>query len=213
MEVLIVSKTRMQHGVCAGGLVLETKRYVRLMEPGNRYQPSDTPLEIGQVWNIRAINRNPVHPPHVEDIIVLGKTLVRQVDNMAAFIQGLNTIDHNGGFDGLFGGLVRRTSAGTGYIPADGDLPRRSVGFWISDRPLTLLGGPEKAKYIYTPQPDARRMSYVGFPVPIDEIPAGTILRVSLSRLYAPPGDVAPSGYYLQLSGWYQATQGMQQGE
>ncbi len=203
MEVLIVSKTRMQHGVCVGGLVMETGRYVRLMERGNRYQPSDTPFEIGQVWTIRAIDRHPVEPPHVEDIIVLDKTMGTQIDDMAAFIQGRCTIDHTGGFDGLFDGHVQCTSTGTGYVPADGPMPRRSVGFWVADRPLILSEDYGKSKYVYSPWPDRRKLSYVGFPDPIAEIPAGTILRVSLSKLYAPPGGVAPSGYYLQLSGWY----------
>lgn len=202
MRVLIVSKTRMQHGVCVGGMVMNTSRYVRLMERGNRYQSSDTPFEIGQVWDLRAIDRNPVQAPHVEDIIVLEKKLVDQVDDMATFIRDRNTIDHIGGFDGLFEGLVRCTPAGTGYVPADGPMPQRSVGFWVSDRPLALSQD-YKTKYVYSPWPDTRKLSYVGFPDPIEEIPAGTIIRVSLSKLYTPPEGSAPSGYYLQLSGWY----------
>ena len=203
MRVLIVSKTRMQHGVCVGGMEMDTGRYVRLMERGNHYQPSDTPFEIGQVWNLRAIDRNPVQAPHVEDIIVLEKTQVDQVQDMATYIRSRNTIDYTGGFDGLFDGLVRCTSAGTGYVPADGPMPKRSVGFWVSDRPLVLSHNYNKSKYVYSPWPEARKLSYVGFYDPIAEIPAGRIIRVSLSKLYSPPDGTAPIGYYLQLSGWY----------
>jgi len=174
------------------------------MERGNRYQPSGTPFEIGQVWDIRYVDRNPVEAPHVEDIIVLDKELVDQIPDLTQFLKDRDTIDHTGDFDGLFDGLVARTEAGTGYVPAGGKMPERSVGFWISDRPLSQTQYNDKVKYVYSPRPDARRLSYVGFQEPIDVIPAGTILRVSLSKLYNPPGDVAPSGYYLQLSGWYE---------
>jgi hypothetical protein len=42
MEVIIVSKTHMSNAACVGGLVLSNNRYVRLLNPGNYNQPTDT---------------------------------------------------------------------------------------------------------------------------------------------------------------------------
>ena len=57
MEVLIVSKTHMTNAVCVGGLVLADNRYVRLLNPGNYNQPTDTDFEVGEVWDLTFTNR------------------------------------------------------------------------------------------------------------------------------------------------------------
>lgn len=45
-------------------------------------------------------------------------------------------------------------------------------------------------------------IKYVGFAEPINKIPAGTLVRVSLARWWRPT-ETSEERCYLQLSGWY----------
>lgn len=209
MEVLIVSKTHMASAACVGGLVLGTNRYVRLLNAGNQNQPTDTDLAVGDVWEMRYIDRTPVEPPHTEDVIVLARHRVRTVNDMAQYLLDLRVIDWEGPIDEVFDGTARWTNSGTGYIPHGGLLPIKSVGFWIPDRPLVKSAYEGKVKYRYQPFPEVKAISYVGFQEAVAEIPAGTIIRVSLARLWPKEGSdvTAPKGYYIQLSGWYGANE------
>ena len=52
MEVLIVSKTRMNNNfACVGGLVLENNTFVRLLNPGRFNQSVNGPFNIGDVFD------------------------------------------------------------------------------------------------------------------------------------------------------------------
>jgi hypothetical protein len=86
MEVLIVSKTQMKSAVCVGGLLLDYDANIRLLNPGNRNQPEDTDFEIGQIWDLRFIKRNPLHLPHTEDRIILEKNHLRNIENVYNFL-------------------------------------------------------------------------------------------------------------------------------
>jgi len=129
MEVLIVSKTHMANNACVGGIVLNDNRYVRLLNPGNKNQPVDTDLEIGQVWKINFIKRNPLTPPHVEDIIVLNKTFVKDQHDLPKLFTDRKLIDWHRSIHQAFGGLLKWTSNGSGYIDTEGEPPESSVGF------------------------------------------------------------------------------------
>lgn len=206
MEVLIVSKTHMSNAACVGGLVLENNRYVRLLNNGNYNQPTDTEFEVGDIWNINFTNRTSIHPPHIEDVVIFNKSFVRKVDDMPTFIRSRNTIDWNGHINNLFDGLLNWTNSGTGYIPADGQMPTKSVGFWVADKDLIRVTfDNNKTRFRYPNGANYRNVSYVGYQETIATIPSGTILRVSLSRIFPPDNsDInAPKGFYLQLSGWY----------
>ncbi len=48
-----------------------------------------------------------------------------------------------------------------------------------------------------------RRLKYVGAERAIPVIPAGTLIRVSLARWWAPEGSEMEERCYVQLSGWY----------
>jgi ATP-dependent DNA helicase RecQ len=206
MEVLIVSKTHMSSAACVGGLVLSNNRYVRLLNPGNYNQPSNTEFEVGDIYDLTFSDRTNIHPPHFEDVIISSKTFVRRVDNMPNILTQRNIIDWNGHINNLFGGLLSWTISGTGYIPFGGQMPVKSVGFWIADKDLIRVSFENnRVRFRYPNGTNYRNISYVGYQDTLAIIPAGTILRVSLSRIFPPENSeiTTPRGYYLQLSGWY----------
>jgi hypothetical protein len=209
MEVLIVSKTHMSSAACVGGLVLSNNRYVRLLNPGNYNQPTDTEFEVGDIYNLTFSDRINMHQPHIEDVILSSKTFVRRVDNMSNFLTQKNIIDWNGHINNLFGGLLSWTNSGTGYIPEAGQMPNKSVGFWIADKDLIRVSFENKVRFRYPNGANYRNISFVGYQDTSATIQAGTILRVSLSRIFPPENSeiTTPRGYYLQLSGWYQGRQ------
>jgi len=205
MEVLIVSKTHMSTAACVGGLVLVNNRYVRLLNPGNYNQSTDTDFEVGEIYDITFTDRVDIHPPHIEDVIITSKRFLRRVDDMPNFITQRNILDWNGHIDNLFDGFLSWTDSGTGYIPLEKEMPNQSVGFWISNRELIKVTFGNKVRYRYPNGRDFRNISYVGYQETLETIPTGTILRVSLSRVFPPEVSEinSPRGYYLQLSGWY----------
>ena len=205
MEVLIVSKTHMMNNACVGGLILTNNRYIRLLNNGNYNQPTDTEFNVGDIWNIDFNNRNPLLPPHIEDVIITTKSFIRREYNIPNLIRQHNIIDWNGHINNLFGGLLNWTNSGSGFIPFGGQMPNRSVGFWIADHDLIRVIFDNKTRFRYPNGSIYRNISYVGYQDTIAIIPAGTILRVSLSRIFPPENSdiTAPRGYYLQLSGWY----------
>ena len=121
-----------------------------------------------------------------------------------------NIIDWNGHINNLFGGLLSWTNSGTGYVPLGGQMPTKSVGFPIPAKDLIRVSFENnKVRFRYPNGTNYRNISYVGYQDTLATIPAGTILRVSLSRIFPPENSeiTAPRGYYLQLSGWYQGGQ------
>lgn len=206
MEVLIVSKTHMATMACVGGLLLSDNRYVRLLNPGNYNQDGDTEFDVGDIWDIDFMNRTDLHPPHIEDVIVTSQTFIRKQPNLSTFLRTRRVIDWTGHINNIFDGLLHWTNSGTGFIPEGGTLPRQSVGFWLTNSDLTKAMFKDKIRYRFPNGMVYRGMSYVGYQESIDVIPSGTILRVSMSRIFPPMGQTeitTPRGFYLQLSGWY----------
>ncbi|MVM38254.1 hypothetical protein GO730_12855 [Spirosoma sp. HMF3257] len=200
MEILIVSKTHMANNACVGGIVLLTNESIRLLNPGNQNQPTDTDFEIGEVWDIRFIHRNPVIPPHNEDVIILEKKYVRKEQNLTTIIKDRGLINCQGSIENLYDGLLNWTHNGSGYITPNGNLPQRSTLFWLSDRNLECYESFNKNRYRYPNEGTNRNFSFVGYQNIVEVIPAGTIIRVSLTRPFVANGV---EGLWAQLSGWY----------
>jgi len=202
MEVIIVSKTHMSNAACVGG-VLSNGRFVRLLDSDGYNQDSDTDIEVGDVYSISFLEKEDKIPPHIEDILVDKmnyKYSFVSVDKMVEFLKTkLNIKIWYGSSDVLFDGNLQWTTGGSGYISKSGEIPSNSVGFWISDKDLTRNDFNEKVRYSYPLM--RRNISYVGFQSPIELIPAGTLIRVSLARWWSPNDD--EERCYLQLSGWY----------
>ena len=205
MEVLIVAKTHMSNAACVGGLVLITNQYIRLLNQGNSNQPMDSDFNVGDIWDINFSNRAILHPPHIEDVVISSKTFLRRIDDIPNLLGERNLVDWQGHIDNLFDGLLHWTDSGPGYIPFGEQMPNKSVGFWKTDKSLIKVTFGTRIRFRYPNGSNFRGISYVGYQEAISSIPLGTILRVSLSRIFPPENSEieTPRGYYLQLSGWY----------
>lgn len=198
-RVVITSKTRMGNNCCVGAFDLDQRTYLRLLLSNGSNQPSNTPYEVGQYWDMVYTPKTQLTPPHVEDVLVTSHQNGRPVENFTNFLLTYVPF-YQGNIDGLFGGAIRFTSAGGGYISHQNGLPANSVGFWASQTDLTLQTLNDKNRYA-TPL-NLRSLPYVGFQAPVQVIPRGTLIRVSLARWWAPADD-AEQRCYVQLSGWY----------
>ena len=118
-------------------------------------------------------------------------------------IDKINVKIWRGSTDILFDGHINWTPNGSGYISESGQIPENSVGFWIPDKELTRRDYNEKVRYSYPIR--WRNITFVGFQDPLDSIPAGTLVRVSLARWWSP--DENEERCYLQLSGYYTINQ------
>lgn len=204
MEILITSKTHKGNAACVGGLILNSNRFVRLLNPGNWDQYPNTDLNIGNIWDIEFVDRQDTEPPHIEDVIIQNRTYLRDIDDISTFIKNSGVTIYNGAPTQIFDGLLRWTSSGSGYIGNKNNLPDNSVGFWISDQDLLL---DKDNKHFNSPAPNhlesPKRFPYVGFEQMVELIPRGTLMRISLARWWRPVDSDMPERCYLQLSGWY----------
>lgn len=206
MDVLIVSKTFMGSTFCVGGLVLESDRYVRLLDRNGFNQPLYAEFEIGDIWDLDFTDRKVLEPPHIEDVIVSREKRLDRIDDISGLLISRRLIDWRGHIDNLFDGLLDWTKGGKGYIPEKGKMPGKSVGFWIADKNLFRTEYGSKVTFRYPNGPDHRSISFVGSQETVARVRAGTVIRVSLSRIFPreeDPNSAVSRGYYLQLSGWY----------
>jgi hypothetical protein len=202
--VLILSKTQMNNGqVCVGGLTLKG-RYVRLLDENGNNQPENTDLGPKQAWEIEFTERTNNTPPHVEDVLVHKRTRKGSLKDGIAikdFIKKRNIPIWKGHPDELFDKLIQWTPGGSGYIDNQGGIPTHSVGFWISDRDLKR-NDYNGIRYQYPSSVGWRSIKFKGLESPVNIIPAGTLIRVSLARWVSFNEDEDPK-CWLQLSGWY----------
>jgi len=204
MEILITSKTHKGKAACVGGLIVSNNRFVRLLNPGNWDQYADTDFDIGDIWDISFTNREDVEPPHIEDVIIHTKSFLRKIGNITRFIENSGVQIFRGSPNNIFNGLLGWTGSGSGYIGSRDNLPQNSVGFWVSDKNLTL---DDDEKHYNYPSANAfsraKRFPYVGFEPKVQVIPSGTLMRISLARWWRPEDSDMNERCYLQLSGWY----------
>ena len=212
MDVIIVSKTHMSNASCIGG-INGNGRLVRLLNENGYNQDIDTPIKIGDVWTIDYVERKHKRPPHVEDVLVSKmnyKFSFDTINEMVEYLKNkLNIKIWNGSTEILFDGKIQWTNGGSGYISETGAIPDNSVGFWIPDWDLQRKDFKEKVRYSYPIR--WRSITFVGFQKPIERIPAGTLVRLSLARWWSPNED--EERFYLQLSGWYDLPEPIQENE
>lgn len=200
MRVLIVARTRMGGSShrCIGGIA-EDDRPVRLLTASGDYPADSSPLRVGDIWELQLQAPQAVVRPHVENVQVgISRRIGPQHklgDHLRSRVQ-----PWRGGFSQLFGGLIRCTANGNGYVCKRIGVPDHSTGFWIPDRNLVLRQDGKHFDY----GPSAGGLSYVGERDPPKEISAGTLIRVSLATWWRPDGaEDCEERCYLQLSEWY----------
>lgn len=192
MPVLIVATTRMRNTVCVGALDLDSNRSLRLLDVhGGGFEPDV--FAVGELWELEYLPAPEVTPPHVEDVVVVKRRRIGRSDALRTEI--VNRVQPwRGDYTGLFDGVLGWTRNGSGYAD-ERQLPNVSTGFWIPNIALEFRDG-----YYY--HGDYHRLRYVGLADPAPIIAAGSLVRVSLARWWAPEGD-NNQRCYLQLSGWY----------
>lgn len=199
-RVVIVARTRMYHDhVCLGGYDLDSKfRPVRLLTKFGDHFTSDSPFGIGQLWQVRYIAKVSARPPHVEDVFAMEYRHVGEVEDLKELV-----LQHvhpwSGTHTELFDGLTRMSGSGSCYVPEQGPLPRRSTGYWVPDTDLKQQGAPGKRRMALPGENGTVYFAWVGLQDPPAAIEKGSLVRLSLSRLFKP--DTAAHGYYVQISG------------
>lgn len=201
MKVVIAARTRMKTGVCVGAMSMEDGRALRLLTRSGGHQPEDAPYEVGFIWELDLAAKDDPEPPHVEDVRVLRKWRVDYVDDLGDYLAA-NVEVWPGGPDALFGGLLRINERRRGGISRDVGLPDRSTGFWRPDRPLRMVTNEHRVYFVYGPEGAELTVPYVGTADPPASVSADALVRVSLSRWYAPADDEEKK-CWLQLSGAY----------
>lgn len=200
MEVLIVSRTRMKKGVCCGGVNITNGEYVRLHDHFGKNLADSAPFQIGQIYSMKyrdALHARPI--PHVEDKEIWPDfRLLKQLSVSELITEIDKLIDvPNGGIDCIFEGKLRHSAYAT-YISPEA-IPQNSVCFWRPNEPLIKSSFLGKTRYWFG---GCHAISFVGFQEPVDIIPAGTLLRMSLANWWS-PDDITEKRCYLQLSGWF----------
>jgi ATP-dependent DNA helicase RecQ len=203
MKVVIVAKTRMGSGACIGGLAFDGRSVRLIASDAGTNDQFNKEYEIGDVWDVDFAPEANIIPPHVENIIVHQKRQLPPINDVTAFVEH-HMPPREGGLDVLYDGLTQATKAGVQYISERTGVPAYSTLFWRPDKLLQRDDDAKRIRYRY-PSPDGgRTLTFVGFQEAIPEIPAGTLLRVSLAHWWRP--KEMPDGElrcYVQLSGWY----------
>jgi ATP-dependent DNA helicase RecQ len=203
MKVLIVAKTRRGGGACVGGIT-EDGRSVRLIAAdAATNERAGLEYAVSQVWEIDSVPDPYIVAPHVENILVLRAQRLRLSHKVEETIRRFMP-PVLGGPKKLFDGLTQATRAGGLYIAERTGLPQRSTMFWEPDQPLKLDCDGKRIRYRYPNADGGWTLTYVGFQEPMAEIPAGTLLRVSLAHRWRPqerPEDELRC--FVQLSGWF----------
>ena len=206
MRVLIVAKTRMGRGACIGAIT-EKGESVRLV-PFNA-DPRDganKEYEVGEIWEITAEPETSLIPPHNENIVVYKKSRLHTTKDTKDLVSAIELLmpPKAGDPRELYEGLLKTTSSGSLYVAAAGDVPPYSTTFWRPDQPLTRDIEGKRIRYRYPTENGSCTLTFVGFQEPIETIPAGMLLRVSLAHRWRPKDQPdAEERHYAQISGWF----------
>lgn len=203
MRVLIVAKTRMGNGACIGAIT-EKGESVRLI-PFNAdvHDGANREYEIGGIWEISAKPAASVIPPHHENIVVYEKRHLHTVRELESAIELLMppSIGHP---RELYEGLLQMSRSGALYIAEKSGIPPYSTTFWRPDQGLNRDTDSRRVRYRYPTADGGCTLTYVGFQEPLETIPAGTLVRVSLAQWWKPIDRTDDEERcHAQISGWF----------
>lgn len=205
-RVLIVGKTNMGGQLCLGGILLDTRRSVRLLPSrGIGHQP-DKPIHLGEVWDmeLREVPESEISAPHTEDVRTIRGRRIRRFSD-AVLLETLHdcvsaqTVHPTE----LFDSHIRFTKGARGYVSPDDGLPPYSTGFWRFRLPLLKVAADDATRFWVFDDNGTMLLDvkYVGLEEEVpDMLAPGTMLRFSLAHSFA---DDPRKRCYLQLSGWF----------
>ena len=203
MRILIVAKTRRGTGACVGGITQHGQSVRLIAADAAHNEHAGLEYNVGEVWEIESTPEPDIIPPHIENIIIHSAQRLKLAENIEAIIRRFMP-PVTGGPENLFDGRLQHLPSGALFIAERTGLPGRSTMFWTPDQPLRMDVEAKRIRYRY-PTPDGGRLlTFVGFQEPVEVIPAGTLLRVSLAHWWHPsdkPDDELHC--HAQLSGWF----------
>ena len=208
MRVLIVAKTRMGGGACIGAITEKGKSVRLIPYNADPHDGANKEYNVGDIWEIAAepVPETVLIPPHNEDIIVREKHRLHVTKDTKSLVSAIELLmpPKTGHPRELYEGLLKSTSSGSLYIAVQADIPRYSTMFWRPDQPLTRDTEGRRIRYRYPAENGGCTLTFVGFQEPLETIPAGTLLRVSLAHRWRPKDQPdAEERHYVQISGWF----------
>jgi len=207
MKVLIVEKIRRGDGICVGGIAPDGCG-VRLLPPSSDSTGWGTEYALGDVWEVEGAPPETLLLPHTEDLLVHSGRKVRAVANPTPTIERFQP-PVSGPVEELFEGALQLAPSGALYVGERTRVPAKSTLFWRPRVSLRLDAEGEESVYCCAGPEGECRLPYVGLQEPLEEIPAGTLLRVSLSPWWRPEGQPEREARcVLQLSGWFDVPTG-----
>lgn len=208
LKVLIVAKTRRGVGACVGGVTAHGRSLRLEAADAETNERAGLEYEVGEWWEVEAAQPARIIRPHVETVVVRHKRRLEVEKDPVAFISR-HMPPKVGGPSLLYEGLAQVAGSGALYISAARGLPPYSTLFWRPDRPLQRDDDAKRIRYRYPAPNGGCTLTFVGFQEPIEVIPAGALVRVSLAHWWR-PADKADEEMrcYLQLSGWFLPDQG-----
>ena len=206
MRVLIVAKTRMGSGACIGAIT-EKGESVRLV-PFNAdpHDGANREYEVGEIWEIKGEQETSLIPPHNENFVVHKKSRLHTTKDTKDLVSVIELLmpPKTGHPRVLYEGLLQNTESGRLHIAKQSDMPPYSTTFWRTDQPLTLDIEKLKLRYRYPTENGGCTFTFGGFQEPLETIPAGTLLRVSLAHWWRPKDKpTTEERCYAQISGWF----------
>lgn len=193
-------------GACIGAIT-ETGESVRLI-PFNAdpHDGANREYEVGDIWEITGEPETSLIPPHNENFVVHKKSRLHTAKDMKDLVSAIELLmpPKTGHPRVLYEGLLKTTGSGSLYIPAGDDVPPYSTTFWRTDQPLTRDTEAKRIRYRYSTENGGCMFTFVGFQEPLETIPTGTLLRVSLAHRWRPKDQPdAEERHYAQISGWF----------
>lgn len=206
--VLIVSRTQMKNGICVGGIDVDTNEFVRILDEDGKILSKAAPYQVGELWKMHVAKKFYSKLPHSEDCKTtpLNDKAINNVGN-AGILKYVEEHKHllgrrftQGSLKDTFEGCLHLT--GTQNFVNEERIPSFSTQFWIADEDLVLSNVVRDkgvdSYYWYK----NFRVKFVGCEEPIDRIPRGAVIRLSLARWWDGDGK-SEDRCYLQISGWY----------
>ena len=203
MRVLIVAKTRMGNGACIGGITQHGESVRLIPYEADPHDGANREYNVGDIWEIDSTPVANITPPHTEDITVKEKHRLGTANNLIDTIEQFMPPEF-GGPNVLYEGLLQSAERGALYVAEKSGIPPYSTAFWRPDKPLERDTEGRRVRYRYPAENGDYILTFVGFQEPLETIPQGTLLRISLAHPWRPkdkPNEELRC--HAQISGWF----------